>query len=115
MCSPESVKLGFSIARFGGDNGWGYNHSDKREGDEQIMHWGSLQWSSSVLLHTLIIVRVGKFLNPTKTARVIESVLPLPPLSCYETSGTTGDYRFETVPDLVFNRCPCHFSAIQTR
>jgi hypothetical protein len=34
------VELGFSVAGLGGNNGWGYNHSNESEGDEQIMHWG---------------------------------------------------------------------------
>jgi hypothetical protein len=28
------VELGFGAAGFGGDNGWGYNHSDESKGDQ---------------------------------------------------------------------------------
>ncbi len=36
------VELGFGGAGLGGDDGWGNNHSDKGEGDQEVMHWGGL-------------------------------------------------------------------------
>lgn len=32
------VELGFGAAGFGGDNGWGYNHSNEGEGYQEVMH-----------------------------------------------------------------------------
>lgn len=60
------VELGFGGARLGGDDGWGYNHSDEGEGDQEVMHWGGLLGlSSSELFHSLIIGPIKKILNPT--------------------------------------------------
>jgi len=39
---PELVDFGFRRTGLGGDNGWGYNHSDKGEGDQEVMHLGGL-------------------------------------------------------------------------
>ena len=35
------LEFRLSVAGLGGDDGWGYNHSDEGEGDKQIVHWGS--------------------------------------------------------------------------
>jgi hypothetical protein len=60
------VELGLRGAGLGGDNGWGYYHSDKGEGDQEVMHGGGLLgWSSSELFHFLMIGPLRKFLNPT--------------------------------------------------
>jgi len=36
------VDLGFSAAGLGGDDGWGYNHSDESQGNQNIMHGSDL-------------------------------------------------------------------------
>jgi hypothetical protein len=41
---PEAIsrsgllEFGFGRAGLGGDDSWGYNHSDKGEGNEKVMH-----------------------------------------------------------------------------
>lgn len=34
----QLVELGFRGAGLGGDNGWGYNHSNEGEGYQEVMH-----------------------------------------------------------------------------
>jgi hypothetical protein len=36
--SGKLVELGFGSAGLGGDNCWGYNHSNEGEGDQEVMH-----------------------------------------------------------------------------
>jgi hypothetical protein len=73
------IDRGFRVAGLGGDNCGGYNHSDESKGNQNIMHWVVSSVGSSELVHTLMIVSIVKFLNPTKTAPVIKSVLPACP------------------------------------
>jgi hypothetical protein len=54
------------------------------------MRWSPL-WCSLEHLHNLIIVSIGKNLNPTKTALVICFVLPAYPLSCYSLTNQASD------------------------
>ena len=82
LVESELVELRFSAASLGGDDGWGYNHSDEGEGDEQIMHGVKSPVGPFQPLHNFIIGLIGKFLNPTKTSIVIRVVLPEFPPSC---------------------------------
>jgi hypothetical protein len=41
-CVRRLVDLGFSAAGLGGDDGWGYNHSDESQGNQNIMHGSDL-------------------------------------------------------------------------
>jgi len=53
-------------AGFCGDDRWGNNHSDKSQGNQQVMHSDVSWWGPAELFHTLIIgVCLGN-LNPTK-------------------------------------------------
>ncbi len=79
----ELLGPGFRGARLGGDDGGGYDHSDEREGDEQIMHGSVLLLrSSSELFHRFIIGQVIRILNSTNLMYVIKTVLPVYPHSC---------------------------------
>jgi hypothetical protein len=57
---------GFSAGLCGNDRGGNY-HSDKRQGNQQVMHSGVSWCGSAEPVHIRIIGVIGKNLNPTKT------------------------------------------------
>jgi hypothetical protein len=67
VAKKKSVDFAFTGAALGGDDCRSYNHSNKDEGDQDVMHWVILLLrGSSEPFNTLIIGGIGFFLNSTK-------------------------------------------------